>query len=210
VYHSEPATRQPSGGRGARERILWAAGVLFYNQGINSTGIEELTTVAHVSKRTFYLHFSSKDELIQAYLRRWDSDWATTGEGVLDRDDLTPRERLLGLFDEPTGVTVMRGCPFHNATVEVADPDSPARELVLEHKRAVTARIAAVARDAGAADPPRLARQLAVLFDGARALATSTNNFAPFRDAQDAAEVLLNSAAPPASGVSPLTPPPCG
>src|SRR3979411_1905200 len=59
VSYSETATRQPAGGRGARERILWAAGVLFYQQGINSTGIEELTTVAHVSKRTFYQHFGS-------------------------------------------------------------------------------------------------------------------------------------------------------
>jgi AcrR family transcriptional regulator len=197
VSYSETATRQPAGGRGARERILWAAGVLFYQQGINSTGIEELTSVAHVSKRTFYQHFGSKDELVQAYLRRWGADWGPTGEGVLDHDDLTPRERLLGLFDQPTGVAVMRGCPFHNAAVELADPDSPARELVLEHKRSVTARIVEVAREAGVADPPRLGRQLAVLFDGARALATSTNDFAPFRDARDAAEVLLNSAAPP-------------
>jgi AcrR family transcriptional regulator len=61
-------------GRGARERILGAARQLFRDQGINSTGLDQLCAVAQVSKRTFYQHFSSKDELIAEHLRRFDPD----------------------------------------------------------------------------------------------------------------------------------------
>src|SRR5579875_1447488 len=110
------------GGRGARERILRAAAELFYAEGINTTGMERLTEVAHVSKRTFYQHFPSKAALVEAYLDGYEgADAAPSREQVLYRDDLSPRDRLLGLFSprDPAG-ELIRGCPFHNAAVETA------------------------------------------------------------------------------------------
>ena len=44
-------------GRGARERILSASRQLFRDQGINSTGMDQLCAAAEVSKRTLYQHF---------------------------------------------------------------------------------------------------------------------------------------------------------
>src|SRR6202035_6125355 len=85
-------------GRGARERILSASQQLFRDQGINRTGIDQLCAVAQVSKRTAYQHFTSKDELVAEYLRRFDPD---VMPGVFDRTDLTPRERLIAAFDMP-------------------------------------------------------------------------------------------------------------
>ena len=64
---ARPAGR---GGRGARERILTAATTLFHGEGIHATGVERLTEHAHVSRRTFYQHFSSKNDLVEEYLRR--------------------------------------------------------------------------------------------------------------------------------------------
>ncbi|MER7687469.1 helix-turn-helix domain-containing protein [Streptomyces sp. NPDC097610] len=43
--------------------------MLFTAQGINATGMEQLSIVAEVSKRTLYAHFPSKDELVRAYLQ---------------------------------------------------------------------------------------------------------------------------------------------
>jgi AcrR family transcriptional regulator len=57
-------------GRGARERILSASQQLFRDQGINRTGIDQICTVAEVSKHTLYQHFTGKDELIAECLRR--------------------------------------------------------------------------------------------------------------------------------------------
>src|ERR1700744_6256467 len=127
--------RGGQGGRAARERILRAAGELFYADGINTTGMERLTEAAHVSKRTFYQHFPSKAALVEAYLDAFGADGtaAPGRERALYRADLSPRDRLLGLFSEPTDAGgPIRGCPFHNVAVELAGGTAaaPARAVI--------------------------------------------------------------------------------
>jgi AcrR family transcriptional regulator len=155
-------------GRGARERLLVAAAQLFREQGIKNTGMDQLCAVAHVSKRAAYQHFGSKDELIAEYLRRLDPD---TMADIFERTDLTPRERLLAVFDKPSELAedVTPLCPFIGAAVEIADPEHPARVRVREYKTSVASRLTQTAREAGAADPELLGEQLALLFDGASA-----------------------------------------
>jgi AcrR family transcriptional regulator len=179
------------GGRGARERILRTATRLFYEQGINATGIGELTEVAHVSKRTLYQHFEGKDALVAAYLRRFDDERLLGREQILTRTDLPARDRLLGLFADAGGEGTFRGCPYLNAAAEIADPAHPARRLATEHKRTFRDLLRDTAREAGAADPEALADQLAVLFDGALAQSALLNDRAPLRHARAAAEALL-------------------
>ncbi|MEB4209814.1 hypothetical protein [Mycobacterium sp. 94-17] len=67
-------------------------------------------------------------------------------------------------------------------------------EIVRIHKREFTDRLIAVAREAGAADPQLLGRQLAVLFEGATAMATSLNDTAPAVHARAAAVTLIETA----------------
>ncbi len=155
-------------GRGARERILGAAQQLFREQGINNTGMDQLCAMAQVSKRTAYQHFGSKDELIAEYLRRRGPD---TMPELFERTDLTPRERLLAVFEKPLAFTndATPLCPFITAAVEIADPEHPARVLAREYKKSVAARLTETAREAGAADPELLGEQLALLLDGASA-----------------------------------------
>ena len=177
-------------GRGARERILAASRQLFRDQGINSTGLDQLCTVAQVSKRTFYQHFASKDELIAEHLRRFDPDVLPE---VFDRTDLTPRERLLAAFDIQSPL-----CPFIAAAVEIHDPDHPARLSARDYKKAFAARLAEAAREAGATDPEQLGEQLALLLDGAsarnRVLDSDT-----FATAAAIAGVLIDNAIPAAA-----------
>src|SRR3954468_10361516 len=177
-------------GRGARERILEASRQLFRDQGINSTGLDQLCAVAQVSKRTFYQHFTSKDELIAEHLRRFDPDVLPE---VFDRTDLTPRERLLAAFDIHSPL-----CPFIAAAVELHDPDHPARVQARDYKTAFAARFTATAREAGATNPEQLGEQLALLLDGAsarnRVLDTDT-----FATAAAIAVVLVDNASPAAA-----------
>lgn len=182
-------------GRGARERILSASQQLFREQGINQTGMDQLCAAAQVSKRTAYQHFAGKDELVAEYLRRFDPGVMPE---VFDRTDLTPRERLLAAFELPMTAThddITPLCPFIAASVEIPDPEHPARRRAHDYKKAVAARLAETAREAGATDPDQLGEQLALLLDGAsarnRALNTET-----FPTAAAIAAVLIDNAIP--------------
>ncbi len=148
-------------GRGARERILSASRQLFRDQGINRTGIDQICAVAEVSKHTLYQHFTGKDDLIAECLRRFDPDVLPE---IFERGDLTPRQRLLAVFDIHSPL-----CPFIAAAVEIADPDHSARVYARKYKEAIASRLTDTAREAGATHPEQLGEQLALLLDGASA-----------------------------------------
>jgi AcrR family transcriptional regulator len=176
-----------------RDRILAAATELFYRAGIHATGVERLATTAQASKKTLYQHFSSKARLVEEYLRRVHETGGMPNEKALDAVDGTPRQRLLAIFDGAPADRI-RGCPFHNAAVEAADEMHGVHDLVHEHKLWFIGRLIDVASELGARDPYRLGHQLAVLFEGAAALATSLNDTAPLLHARSAAEVLIDAA----------------
>lgn len=167
--------------------------MLFYRDGIHATGVESIIQHARVSKRTLYRHFSSKDELVEDYLRNLDRCAASPMEQGLNRTDLSPRERLLAVFAiPPTGR--FRGCPFHNAAVESAGEWATVEDIVRAHKRRFADAVVAVARLTEAADPYILGQQILVLLEGATSLATSLNDSAPLAHARAAAVALIDAA----------------
>jgi AcrR family transcriptional regulator len=139
--------------------------------GIHPTGIAALVDAAHVSTRPFYQHFPTKNALVEAYLHGFEADTPIASEQHLGRDDLTPSERLLAIFDplESDDATVLRGCPFHNAVVDAAGEMPHVAQLVKQHKQAFLDRLINTALEAGAPDPVSLGRQLAVVYEGAAA-----------------------------------------
>jgi AcrR family transcriptional regulator len=181
-----------NGGRGARDRIIAAARVLFYRDGIHATGVDQIAEHAHVSKRTLYQHFSTKNELIAAYLRDIDATRAVARERAIDNPG-PPRERLLAIFCSGKEARI-RGCPFHNAAVEAAGELPEVHAVVHDHKHGFIARLTETCREVGARNPEELANQLAVLFEGAVALATTLNDGSVLRHAQSAAAVLIDEA----------------
>ena len=188
-----------SGGRGARARIVATATKLFYEQGISTTGLKQLTDEAHVSTRSFYLHFASKDDLVVEYLTRFETAHLIVNEASLDDLDRAPAERLLGLFgataQDSNSNFLRRGCPFHNAAVEAPTLDDRARAVVLAHKEQFLAKIVATARDAGLRAPRQIGYQLAILYEGAAAWTTSTGDPATATHARRAATQLISLAA---------------
>lgn len=182
------------GGRGARQRILSAATELFYNEGINATGVERLASAASVSKRTLYQHFPSKTAIVKEYLRCIQQRVGDPLQPGPDASRRTPRERILALFATPSPDGQMRGCPFHNAAVEAADVMPEIHDIVQEHKRIYIKGLVKLAREAGAANPTLLGNQLGLLYEGAAALSTSLDDPAPWTHARKAAQTLLDQA----------------
>ena len=65
---SRPRTKLPEE---RRDELMKAAQRLFLEHGIASTTIEQITTGADVAKGTFYLYFSSKEDILAALRDRF-------------------------------------------------------------------------------------------------------------------------------------------
>ena len=180
-------------GRGGRERILAAATTLFEAHGINATTMEHIAAEAPVSKRTLYAHFPAKEDLVVAYLGHL-SDAGLTMENMLEREDLSARERIMGLFRPYPFDGPVRGCPFTAAATEFPDPHSPAHAYTRDRKEQFTRRIATLLAELGADDPGQLAEQLAILADGVAGRAMVFNDPGRGDYAREAAQTLLDAA----------------
>lgn len=179
----------------ARERLLAAAQELFYEEGINTVGIDRVIERAGVAKASLYSTFGSKEELIRAYLSaRHEARQARIKE-MLARSN-TPKEKLLGVFDvmaELSAESNFRGCAFVRASAE-ARPGSSVTTVCDEARAWIRNLFTELAKDAGAADPEQLARQLVLLYDGAAVSSQMDRKPGAAAAARVVAEALLNLA----------------
>jgi AcrR family transcriptional regulator len=180
-----------------RDHLVETALALFERNGFRATGIDRILAEAGVAKMTLYHHFGSKDELILAALRLGDQRWRRAFVDDVEGRAVDASARLLAMFDslgECIAEEGFRGCLFVNAAAEHASSDHPARVAAAEHKRWITGYVESLARDAGAADPAALARQLCVLVEGVLARAHVAGDPGAAAAARDAAAVLVTHA----------------
>ena len=165
-----------------RERILQTARELFYRDGINAVGVDAIAAAAGTNKMTLYRHFASKDELVAAYLK----DLADEGEALWDEaraahpgDAEAQLRFLMRRVSQFAAESTGRGCALANAAVELAERKHPARKVVEAHKRRQCERLIALCREAGYARPERVAEELFLLVEGARATLQSVGPEGP-------------------------------
>jgi len=180
-----------------RERILRAARALFYRDGINAVSVDAIATAAATNKMTLYRHFSSKDELIAAYL----SELAAEGDGLWEAargahpgDPEAQLRSILRQVSRWASDSSARGCALANAAVELARRRHPARKVVEAHKRRQRDRLAALVRAAGYARPERVADELFLLVEGARVTLQSVGPEGPGARLYTLVSELLDSA----------------
>ncbi len=157
-----------------RARLLTGAGAVFHRDGIAATGMAALAAELHISKRTVYELFGSKDELVAAALAAGDEPTRAAFTDAAERAADDPRARLVALFaalEDRVAAPGFRGCPFLNATAELADRDHPAHAVCRGHKEGLRRWIEDTARRAGFDRPDLMYEQLLVLVDGALARA---------------------------------------
>ncbi|MBO4208076.1 TetR/AcrR family transcriptional regulator [Micromonospora echinofusca] len=186
--------KRPPGG--ARERILDTAFRLFYAYGPRGVGVDTVIAESGVAKATLYKHFPSKDQLVLAYLDRVDQVWFASLRSAARAAGPEPREQLVGMFDA-LGSACRRegyhGCAFINTAAE-SPAGSAVHARTVEHKRLVRAWVTDLARQAGAADPDLLARQLTLLVDGGLAAGVLDGDPAAVEAARQAARSLVDAA----------------
>jgi AcrR family transcriptional regulator len=178
-------------------RIAALAAECFHQHGITATGVDELSRVAGISKRTLYQRFGSKDGLITAAYEALDLpvfEMLTAAVEARTDDPRTQLEAFFAQFERLVRSPEFRGCPFSNATSELADPDHPAHKVVRRHKARIRRWLLARAKAAGAANPEQLTRRLMLVFAGVQSEALLERSARPARDARDLAGVLIAEA----------------
>jgi AcrR family transcriptional regulator len=153
----------------AQQHLLRAASELFYREGVRTVGVDAVVERAGVNKMSLYRQFSSKDELVMAYLEQKDEQFFGYVEKSFAKHPGEPARQLQQYFDDlavRASVDDYRGCPFVNVSVEFADTAHPARQFVFRNKQRLMDRLLELSTAAGADDPQALADGLGLLIEG--------------------------------------------
>lgn len=185
----------------AQEIILNAAEELFYQEGIHAVSVDAVVERAGINKMSVYRQFSSKTDLVLAYMsRKQQAFWADWEESLSKHPD-QPREQLLQFFRDlaaRASCTDFRGCCFINVAVEFPDPSHPVRELVAMHQRRIHDAFLERSAALGAVQPKELAYTLLLLMEGMYADSqTCGTNSAAIQMLPAIVEKLIDTAAAP-------------
>ncbi|NLP56189.1 TetR/AcrR family transcriptional regulator [Acinetobacter baumannii] len=182
----------------ARQKILDAAATLFYNDGITATGINTVTAKADVAKMSLYNNFSSKGELVEAYIAARHQEWLDLYQKRLEKTK-TAKEAILAVFDayqdhaEFAYEKGFRGCGLLNAAAEFP-ANSSGRNAVRQHKEQVEAIVAEhlnhLLKDSQRVS--YIASQLAFLLEGSMARAGLEGSSRQLQLARQMAEDILD------------------
>ena len=193
----QPVNGRARRGRDARERILAAAYDLFAHRGVQAVGIDAIVQQSGVARQTLYRHFSSKQDLVLAFLERreelWTKDWL---QGEVERRTADPGERLLAVFDVFDGwfrAPGFEGCSFINVMLEITDPADPVHRAGTSYLAGIRNFLEDLARQAGIADAENFARQWHILMKGSIVAAGEGDQDAAHR-AQQIATIVLRDA----------------
>jgi AcrR family transcriptional regulator len=187
----------PKTGRG---RLVHAAIELVYSHGFQAVGVDQVIAAAGVTKTTFYKHFESKDDLMEAAIRQrdeWEMQaWMAAVEKLAGND---PGRKLLAFFDvldvwftSPD----FHGCQFINAAAEFPNPNDPVHRVAAEHKRKSRDYFRDLAAAAGAIEPEAFADRYTALVEGTLVLRQVHNRDDAARVIKPAVEAMLADVLP--------------
>ncbi|GLU55475.1 TetR/AcrR family transcriptional regulator [Dyadobacter frigoris] len=132
-----------------RERILEVASRLFYEQGYNLTGINQIIEEADIARASLYNHFESKTHLLLVYLKEAEDIWFTEMENFT-ASFTDPKQKLLALFDfrmERQSKRSFGGCQFIKISAEVSRQDSQVFDAVSHQKNRLKVFIVNIIKD---------------------------------------------------------------
>ncbi len=122
--------------KGAKERISEAASDLFYVEGYNQTGINQILKESGASKDSMYRHFNSKEDIAVTYLKDRHIMW--TGDFLeFVKAKKTNKEKLIAGFDYLCKWLIeveFRGCGFQNIICDLPKGQDKIKDQVVLHK----------------------------------------------------------------------------
>lgn len=169
---SEYKTDVMSNQMGPKERILETATRLFYKQGYNNTGINQILEEAKVAKASLYQHYGSKEDVGLEYLKAARIEWFE-GLDKWTKNKSTALQKVYACFDYleyALRESEFRGCKFINILSELADSSPPMLTQIVEHKTKLRNYIKNFVKDVLPDEPAKadlLGDAIYLLFEGA-------------------------------------------
>ena len=149
-----------------KEQIVETASRLFYEQGYNATGINQIIAEAGVAKASLYQHFPSKEDLLAEYL----SNESARIMEALHKEAAKPgtaEEKIAAVFDS-LGRSIrksdFRGCHFLNIISEIPVDNTRIRGIIQKQKNEVRQLFKSILKDVKKTE---LADEFYLLFEAA-------------------------------------------
>ncbi len=176
-----------------RKTIIETAARLFYQNGYNLTGINEIIREAGIAKATLYSHFRSKDDICLAYLQYKNEVFLNDiGEFV----EKAPRGKgkLLALFDFLSAFFNDRdfnGCWCLNTVSEIPKEKSQIRKEIQKQKKELIQFIEQIIEKNIKNPKAHLSRQVYLLYESAVSESHLHQDEWPILSARETCEQLL-------------------
>jgi AcrR family transcriptional regulator len=189
----------PPAPKTGRERLVATAIDLFYRQGFNAVGIDQVITAAGVTKTTFYKHFEGKDDLMVAAVQRrdeWESQaWARAVRELAGDDPAKQFLATVDVMDLWFNNPDFRGCMFTNAAMEFPNPHDPVHQAAaaFKHRTREHWRKQAQAAGATAENAATFADCFAALLEGAMVLRQTQGRNDAAKAVRPAVEQLIRA-----------------
>lgn len=121
---------------GVKERIIETASDLFYNQGYNQTGINQIIAEAGVAKASMYQHFRSKEDIAVAYLVKRHTMWMGKLDDCVSKES-SSKNKVIGCFEyllEWLTEVNFRGCGWQNIITDLPEENEKIKTQAVYHK----------------------------------------------------------------------------
>ncbi|MDM1556768.1 TetR/AcrR family transcriptional regulator [Chryseobacterium indologenes] len=159
------------------DRIIRVASELFYKQGYNSTGINQIIAEADIAIGSLYNHFKSKNDLLQAYLIKEEQNWFEGLEkNIAHLSD--PKEKISAIIDYRKKLqqsSKFAGCHFIKIVSEIGNGDAVVTSFAKHHKEKQKAVINGIVKEYNKlSDPDLVTENIFLLIEGAVITSTIT------------------------------------
>jgi len=173
-----------------RERIVDTASRLFYKQGYNSTGINQIIKEAEVAKSSLYQYFPSKEDLLIEYLEVTAKITNMTLKSVADKYN-SPKEKILSIFDYLLDFSIQTefsGCNFLNISAELPLEKGEVKALIKGQKNRMREMFSEFLKPQG---KESLADEIYLLFEAAMVSSKVYGELWPIRTTRKIIEKLI-------------------
>jgi AcrR family transcriptional regulator len=177
--------------KGAKERIIEAASHLFYFEGYNQTGINQILKESGSSKDSMYRHFESKEDIAVTYLKNRHVTWVGDLLNYI-QSKKSSKEKLIASFDYLNDWLTQ--VEFQNIICDLPKDQQKIKDQVVLHKNELRDLIHGLLKDKNrytTEEAELLGDEVLVLMEGAIILSQVQKNSWPIISAKRTCIKLL-------------------